>query len=349
MSFSLAISGNDRLLLLINNYGTLITSYLVLQFFCLPYLFFEKFKFSSNTIIFLNFLFLPLIIVLIVNSSYMKKIIVWKNINVELFQLNFKNNLNDSNLNDRLKKISNNIINSSSDILIFAENNFPLIINDKNLEILKYSLKKDQVLIIGGTRLEKSKYYNTLVNIKNNQISYFDKKILVPFGEFLPLRSFFTFLEYFSGPNDYNVGDKKRIIKINNNISYIPVICYEIIFYWKLVDNINLNSDLIINITNDIWFGKYLGPYQHFYHSKLRAAEIGKPLIRVSNNGISAIFNENGNNLISTKLNEEKNIKYLLNANSKKNFYKTHNYLKLYYMLLFSFLILKFFRKIDIR
>ena len=95
---------------------------------------------------------------------------------------------------------------------------------------------------------------------------------------------------------DYNVGDKKRIIKINNNISYIPVICYEIIFYWKLVDNINLNSDLIINITNDIWFGKYLGPYQHFYHSKLRAAEIGKPLIRVSNNGISAIFNENGNN-----------------------------------------------------
>ena len=88
---------------------------------------------------------------------------------------------------------------------------------------MKYSLKKDQVLIIGGTRLEKSKYYNTLVNIKNNQISYFDKKILVPFGEFLPLRSFFTFLEYFSGPNDYNVGDKKRIIKINNNIFTFPL------------------------------------------------------------------------------------------------------------------------------
>ena len=61
-----------------------------------------------------------------------------------------------------------------------------------------------------------------------------------------------------------------------------------------LLDQINNDTNIIVNITNDYWFGDFSGPYQHFYFSKLRAAEFNKPLIRVSNNGISAVVDNQG-------------------------------------------------------
>ena len=88
--------------------------------------------------------------------------------------------------------------------LIFGENNFPYLLDDLNLKILKDSLKKNQVLIIGATRFQNNKYYNSLINITESKVTYFDKKILVPFGEFLPLRDSLTFLERIVGPNNYS-------------------------------------------------------------------------------------------------------------------------------------------------
>ena len=74
----------------------------------------------------------------------------------------------------------------------------------------------------------------------------------------------------------------------------MPVICYEIIFFNDLLNNDNFNAELLINITNDSWFGNLSGPYQHFYLSRMRAAEYNKTLIRVSNNCLSAIINNRG-------------------------------------------------------
>ena len=86
----------------------------------------------------------------------------------------------------------------------------------------------------------------------------------------------------------------KRKLKLGNKIKILPVICYEIIYFWKMFDQENIDTNIIINITNDSWFGNFSGPYQHFYFSKLRAAEFNKPLIRVSNNGISAAIDNYG-------------------------------------------------------
>ena len=155
------------------------------------------------------------------------------------------------------------------------------MIKDVRFNKIQNFIKEGQTVIIGGSRLEKNKYYNTLLNISSSKISYFDKKILVPFGEFLAFRNFLYFLDIISGPEDFSSGVQDRIININKKLNYIPVICYEIIFYWKIINNKNINSDFIVNITNDTWFGKYLGPYQHFYFSKLRASEFNKPIIRV--------------------------------------------------------------------
>jgi len=114
---------------------------------------------------------------------------------------------------------------------------------------------------------------------------------------------------------------------------------YEI-FYWKILNKLNFNSNFIVNITNDLWFGKYLGPYQHYYLTKLRAAEFNKPIIRVSNNGISGLIDENGKTINFIKLNDTNSSNFALSIRSKENYYKTHYYFKIYMLTLFILLFL---------
>ena len=158
-------------------------------------------------------------------------------------------------------------------------------------------LDSNSNIIIGATRQEEHKFYNSMFVINNNNFQKFDKQILVPFGEFIPFRSIFGFMKFIAGTNDYSIGEDKRFIKVNDKISFLPVICYEIVYFWHLFNNTNHNTNLIINITNDSWFGNFSGPYQHFYFTRLRAAEFNKDLIRVSNNGISAYINNYGKSL----------------------------------------------------
>ena len=95
------------------------------------------------------------------------------------------------------------------------------------------------------------------------------------------------------------------------------------------------------------WFGDYLGPYQHLYLTKLRASEFSKIVIRASNNGISAIINEDGKILINSSLNKTENIKYSINIKNKQNNYMTHLILKYYFIVIFIILILFNFRKLS--
>ena len=74
-----------------------------------------------------------------------------------------------------------------------------------------------------------------------------------------------------------------------HNIKILPLICYEIIYSGKIKKN-NKDFDLILNISEDGWFGETIGPYQHFTHSLFRSIEEGKTLLRSANNGISAII-----------------------------------------------------------
>ena len=72
----------------------------------------------------------------------------------------------------------------------------------------------------------------------------------------------------------------------------MPLICYEIIYSGKLSSETDFN--FIVNISEDGWFGKSIGPYQHFAHTIFRSIEYGKYTLRSANNGISAIINPTG-------------------------------------------------------
>ena len=85
----------------------------------------------------------------------------------------------------------------------------------------------------------------------------------------------------------------------NFSIKFLPLICYEIIYSGKLYKNDDF--DIIVNISEDGWFGQSIGPEQHFVHSIFRAIESGKYVIRSANNGIAAIVNPLG--IVEEKIN----------------------------------------------
>ncbi|MDC3022019.1 apolipoprotein N-acyltransferase [Pelagibacteraceae bacterium] len=344
-TFSLVISSNEYLLFSLKSFGTLISSYLIIQIFCLPFIFITKVNLKKEMIYFSLFIILPIIFSLISNAYFQNNNLKTKTIDLEIFQLNFKNNDKSLTSEKKLNIIINNIQKSTADLIIFGENNFPYLLEDLDLKILKDSLKENQVLIIGATRFDNNKYYNSLISITTSKINYFDKKILVPFGEFLPLRDSLNFLERIVGPNNFSNGNEQRLINLPNNISFIPVICYEIVFYWKLINKLNYNSNFIINITNDFWFGKYIGPYQHLYLTKIRAAEFNKPIIRVSNNGISAVIDNKGSIIKKTKLNNSEKFKHKLYLQENINFVNLHLILKIYFSIIFLLITFYYLRK----
>ena len=344
-TFSLVVSSNEYLLFSLKSFGTLISSYLIIQIFCLPFIFFKTVNLKKEIIYFSLLIALPLIFLMISNVNYKNNNLKTNSIDLEIFQLNFKNNDESLTPKKKLNIIINNIRESSADLLIFGENNFPYLIDDLDLKILKDYLKENQVLIIGATRFDNNKYYNSLINITASKVTYFDKKILVPFGEFLPLRDSLTFLESFVGPHNYTNGTEERKINLPNNISFIPVICYEIVFYWKLLNKLNNKSNFIINITNDFWFGKYIGPYQHLYLTKIRAAEFNKPIIRVSNNGISAVIDNKGSIIKNTELNNTEKFKYKLFLQENINFVNHHLLFKIYFFIIFLLMSFYYSRK----
>ena len=152
--------------------------------------------------------------------------------------------------------------------------------------------------------------YNVLAIIDNNSslIAKYKKNKLVPFGEFLPFENFFKKIglkKITYGYKSFSKGKERNIINIKNNIfniKLLPLICYEIIYSGKIFKNNRF--DYIVNISEDGWFGKSIGPEQHFTQSIFRAIESGKYVLRSTNNGITAIINPLGEVEKQVKLNE---------------------------------------------
>ena len=141
---------------------------------------------------------------------------------------------------------------------------------------------------IGHIRNEGGLYYNSL-SFNGHQ---YDKIKLVPFGEKIP---FSNFLKIFFPKNSLLLNSMKSG---NDDQSFektiTPLICYEAVFPNFVRNKINNETELLVNITNDAWFGTFSGPKQHFVHVLYRSVELGLPLARSSNMGISALISPIG-------------------------------------------------------
>ena len=206
---------------------------------------------------------------------------------------------------DELIELSNPDI-SQRTIFIFPEGALAGV----NLDDLKNFKKKfsekfsEKHTIIMGINTYKKidnsiKVYNSMVVLdhKLNLLHEYNKNKLVPFGEFLPFEKFLKKIglrKISFGYQSFSSVKKRKLIFIDNkNFNFIPLICYEIIYSGKVTSKFN-NTDFIINISEDGWFGNAIGPHQHFFHSIFRAIEEGKNIIRSTNNGTSAYIDSNG-------------------------------------------------------
>ena len=347
-SFSLIHAANFTGTSIIFYIGTYGLSFISIVIFLFPAIFLIEELYKKQLILkiyLILFIILTVLVILRIKPSDNNSV---DQISISLAQINLPTNqkLENKKIEYKLKYIVDIIKNTNSDILVFAENNYPFFLERKDGKFLQNSLNPGTALIIGSTRKENTNYFNSMFLINQKKINKFDKKILVPFGEFVPLRKFLSFMDFIAGSSDFAIGAEKRRLQLSDKIKILPIICYEILYFWKMIDSTNHDTNIIINITNDSWFGNFSGPYQHFYFSKLRAAEFNKHLIRVSNNGVSAAIDNHGTIIDFIGLNNQQTkeiIVYIPEA--QKNYIVLHKSIIFIILLstIIGFLINKFY------
>ena len=281
--------------------GTYSLNLFCITFFLIPLTF--KFKSNTRLKVLITFLF-----GLIVCTNF-----IYGKLRIDSFQ-----NIEEAQLKTKFKIVSPNInlkrfldnedpILRISDIIKLSnpekDNNTVFIFpegmlsgfdfeNFKNISfIFKENFSKKHNLIFGVNLVEDDNVFNTLIifNSDLKPLEVYRKNKLVPFGEYLPFETIlskFGFKKVTQGYKSFTSSQEREIIKIGD-LFLLPLICYEIIYTGLLRKN-NKDYDVIINISEDGWFGNTIGPQQHFGHSIFRSIEEGKNLLRSSNNGISA-------------------------------------------------------------
>ena len=137
-------------------------------------------------------------------------------------------------------------------------------------------------------------------------VSIYDKIKLVPFGEYVPFDAFLSAIgiqKLTHGRGSFAEGGSPRqLLNVPGLPPALGLVCYEALFPGEIVQGA-ARPGVLINVTNDGWFGNTTGPYQHFYQSRVRAVEEGVPLIRAANNGISGVVDPYGRALQTLGLN----------------------------------------------
>lgn len=226
---------------------------------------------------------------------------------------------------DTYRELSLSVAGRKPDLIVWPETSAPFYFgNDKILteEMVAFEKQLNSYLLFGSVLLKKQRFgpmdhgaektarkpeiraTNSAVLLnKDGNVSYiYDKIHLVPFGEYVPLRSLLFFVEKLTvGIGDYSPGYSytKAVTPFG---SFGTLICYEIIFPGLVRKFYVRGGDFIVTITNDAWFGNTYGPYQHFSMSVFRAIENRKPVIRAANTGISGFIDSCGRILDKTRL-----------------------------------------------
>ncbi|MFA5115367.1 MAG: apolipoprotein N-acyltransferase [Candidatus Paceibacterota bacterium] len=190
------------------------------------------------------------------------------------------------------------------DVMIWPEASLPAVVEEEPAYFeAARALAEDMriPLLVGAVTLRDGIYYNSafLITSYQQEFSRYDKLHLVPFGEYVPLKSFFSFLETVVPIGDFRPGREYTVFTLpgvrgQGPVRFSVLICFEDLFPQLSRRFIGKGADFLVNITNDGWFGESAAPYQHLSASVLRAVENRVPLVRAANTGVSGFISAEG-------------------------------------------------------
>ncbi len=193
-----------------------------------------------------------------------------------------------------------------ADLIIWPETAMPFYLQEKIeylYRIRQMVMQSGGSLLVGtpayapGTQGRKWDTMNRayLLTPDGRMTRWYDKEHLVPFGEYLPMGLDLPFLEaFFAGTGDFQTSSATHPLRYGDNLALGVLICYETIFPELAQQRVEEGANLLVNISNDAWFGRTSAPEQHLHQAILRAVEQGRYMVRGTNTGISAIIAPNG-------------------------------------------------------
>ena len=243
------------------------------------------------------------------------------------FDINYLNNIEDE-----LISLSSQA-SEKADVLVWPEAPLPYAFESARSQILVKKIEKP--LVSGFFSYQEGNLYNSIIN-SEQEIKY-NKRRLVPFGEYIPFEDFLRgLIAFFDMPmSNITQGESSQFMDVGHGI-FLPLVCFDIVF-GNMVRKDVKNSNYLINVSNDTWFGNSFGPYQHLEISRVRSVENNIPIIRATNDGISALIDNNGT-IVDYMSKGNSGILYVgLVPTNVRTFYNKYGNLLLYlYFLLLS-------------
>lgn len=245
---------------------------------------------------------------------------------------------------------------AGTDYLIWPESAFPFLLTERRdvLASIGSLLPNGTRLVTGAMRAEPGaagnpygNVYNSIFLIADNGeiVEAADKTHLVPFGEYLPFQATLEdlgFEQLTRLRGGFEAGAARKLLAQGSNHPILPLICYEIIFPSEVRQDFYRSSfapKWIVNLTNDAWFGFTPGPYQHLRQSIVRGVELGLPVIRVANSGISVVTDASGRILKRLELGQDGIIDSALPKAAATTIYSSFGELPFFGFLFFCLLV----------
>lgn len=260
-----------------------------------------------------------MILIVIALTTWVASTFTWvkplnKQVSVALVQGNIKQELRwqpDQAWPTMLKYLDLTRKNYDAELIIWPESAVPEVeaIAQDYLDTVNRSASLHNSTIITGIinyDFDTKEYFNSLIvlgeqpdpqdNYRYNNSNRYNKHHLLPIGEFVPFQNLLRPLApFFNLPmSSFSRGDYIQANIHASGLNILPLICFEVVFSDQLRANFNNNTNLLLTVSNDAWFGDSHGPWQHLEISRMRALEFNRPMLRATNNGVTAIIDHQG-------------------------------------------------------